>query len=136
VFFIDNMPAMAKGTGVDLEPLKVSLKGFYLAIVKPNIHIPTSEAYNNIQEYTLGDRVLKAINQPIDNWKEFLFNDFEANAFQLYPQLEAIKTELYNSGAIYAAMTGSGSALFGIFKNPPPINWIRNMDYKIIKLPA
>lgn len=122
-FFIQADPSFAHGIGDILEPVddgtKGSLKGYYLAIVKPDIAVSTKEAYAAITPKKPAKCCREIVGQPIETWKEELVNDFEAPIFQLHPELAAIKEKLYERGAAYASMSGSGSALFGIFKEKP-----------------
>lgn len=114
-FFIRNKPVFATGIGNVFEPIELSLKGYYLVLVKPDIFVSTKEAYAGIHpqqpEYSLKD----IIRQPVENWKKLMKNDFEESIFKIYPEIAAIKDKLYDMGAVYAAMSGSGSSVFGIF---------------------
>lgn len=115
-FFIKNTPALATGTGTDLAPLNLDLSGHHLVIVNPRIHISTQAAYAGTEpekaKYNLQE-VLES--KDFLTWREVLKNDFEPSVFGLYPILSKLKANLYDSGALYAAMSGSGSTLFGIF---------------------
>lgn len=116
-FFIENTPMIAKGRGEILSKLNLSLKEYFLVLVHPAIHISTPKAYSMISPSTPEQTLLDRISQPIEKWKDIIKNDFEAPLFKEFPQLKLIKEKLYESGAIYAAMTGSGSALYGIFRD-------------------
>lgn len=118
-FFIKNEAQIAKGRGELLSPCALTLNGYYLKIVNPGIHIGTREAYAGIQFGVLTTSVKEIVEGPINNWKTLLKNDFETHIFNLHPSLEQLKNEFYNEGAVYAAMSGSGSTMFGIFKNEP-----------------
>lgn len=121
-FFIEAEPAYAEGIGDELMPVdgpKGNLNGYYLAIVKPDIAVSTKEAYAAITPTATSKSCRKIVRQPIETWKEELVNDFEAPIFKLHPELAEIKEKLYQQGAKYAAMSGSGSALFGIFETEP-----------------
>lgn len=118
-FFIEAEPAYAEGIGDELMPVdgpKGNLNGYYLAIVKPDIAVSTKEAYAAITPTATSKSCREIVRQPIETWKEELVNDFEAPIFKLHPELAEIKEKLYQQGAKYAAMSGSGSALFGIFE--------------------
>jgi len=114
-FFVENLSALAKGRGEILEHFPIDLTGMYLVLVKPPISISTKEAYSLVKPSKPLNSLKEILNRPIDQWKECLFNDFEKALFPPYPQLEWIKNELYDKGAIYASMSGSGSTLYGIF---------------------
>jgi 4-diphosphocytidyl-2-C-methyl-D-erythritol kinase len=117
-FFIENKTAYASGTGTELEPIELSLKGLFLVLVKPDTYISTPEAYSMISpckpEYSLKE----AITRPVGTWKETVKNDFERPIIKKYPVIGKIKEVLYENGALYAAMSGSGSSVYGIFENP------------------
>jgi 4-diphosphocytidyl-2-C-methyl-D-erythritol kinase len=93
----------------------LSLKGLYLVIVKPDIHVSTAEAYAGVKPQVPHQILTEVLSQPVKEWKHLLINDFEKSVFTTHPAIEAIKNELYDQGAIYASMSGSGSAVFGIF---------------------
>jgi 4-diphosphocytidyl-2-C-methyl-D-erythritol kinase len=118
-FFIDNKPAIASGRGEILHPVDVDLKGLYIYIVKPDIHINTGQAYSWVKPSESATALNETVAAPVSDWKSNLFNDFEIPVFKQYPELRGIKEELYHSGAMYAAMSGSGSAIFGIFQHEP-----------------
>lgn len=118
-FFIYNQPLFATGRGEVVQPVSISLKGYYFYIVNPNIHIATGEAFAQLQYQTHTTSLQSIIEQPIENWKENLKNDFEQGISKLHPVIAEIKQHLYNHGAVYAAMSGSGSTVFGIFASQP-----------------
>ena len=115
-FFIMNRPAYAEGIGERLTPIKLSLKGWYMAVVRPDIPVPTKEAFARITPHMPQKCCKDIVMQPVETWKDELVNDFEQSVFAVHPELETIKQKLYEEGAVYAAMSGSGSALFGLFK--------------------
>jgi 4-diphosphocytidyl-2-C-methyl-D-erythritol kinase len=119
--FILNRPAYAEGIGEKLTPIELSLEDYYLAIVRPNIPVPTKEAFSRIKPHMPAKNCLDIVRQPIDTWRHELVNDFEESVFALHPEIGAVKQRLYDLGAVYAAMSGSGSALFGIFKKEPAL---------------
>jgi len=116
-FFIQNSPVFATGRGDSFMPIQVDLSGYTLLLVIPNVHVSTSEAYSLVNPSRHENRIREIIAQPVSSWKENLINDFEAPVTGKYPVIGEIKRKLYDSGALYAAMSGSGSAVFGIF-NP------------------
>lgn len=118
-FFLINKPCLVSGTGSELEPFNLSLKGYYLQLVLPGVHLPTPQAYAAIQPEQPQLSPEEILQRPIKEWKDLLRNDFENHAFKKHPQLLNIKNQLYQNGAVYAAMTGSGSTLFGIFEKEP-----------------
>jgi 4-diphosphocytidyl-2-C-methyl-D-erythritol kinase len=116
-FFIENRTSIVSGKGEIIEPIDFSLKNFKLFIVHPGIHIDTAWAYKLSKPDSTRPSLKSIIqHQPPENWKEYIENDFEKIVFEKYPEIQRIKEELYSLGAIYASMTGSGSAVFGIFE--------------------
>ena len=121
-FFITAEPSYATGIGDILAPADGphgNLRGYYIAIVKPNVSVSTREAYQLITPKKPIKSCRDIVRQPIQTWKDELTNDFELPAFKAHPILADIKKELYTQGALYAQMSGSGSAMFGIFKEKP-----------------
>lgn len=124
-FFIQNQPVFASGTGNIFEPIELTLKGYHLVLVKPDTPISTKEAFSNIHSKHPEVSLKEIATQPIENWKGLMKNDFEESIFPCHPEIAAIKDKLYDLGAVYASMTGSGSAVYGIFKQP-----VENVDEK------
>lgn len=118
-FFIFSRPCYAEGIGEKLQPIDLSLSGYYIAVVRPDIPVPTKEAFSRIRPHYPTQNCRETVMQPIDTWRDTLINDFEESVFALHPEIGDIKQRLYDMGATYAAMSGSGSALFGLFKKQP-----------------
>ncbi len=115
-FFIQNKAVLAFEKGDLFEHVNLHLSGYNIVIVKPNVHISTPQAYSWVKP-TLKDNKLKdIISLAVKEWKDHLFNDFEKEVFLRFPQIEKIKAKLYELGAEYSAMSGSGAAVFGIFE--------------------
>lgn len=114
-FFIKNKPVYAEGIGNIFSPIELSLKGYQIMIVKPDVFVSTREAFANIHPHHPEYPVKEVIRRPVAEWKDILINDFEASVFPQHPVIGEIKQELYNQGAIYASMSGSGSSVFGLF---------------------
>ncbi|HEY0677843.1 MAG TPA: 4-(cytidine 5'-diphospho)-2-C-methyl-D-erythritol kinase [Chitinophagaceae bacterium] len=123
-FFILNEPVIARGRGEIMEPIDLSILGSYkLVLVTPGIHISTAWAFANITPAN-GNRPLEeVISKPVESWKELLINDFEEAVFKTYPEISSIKNTLYSKGAVYASMSGSGSAVYGLFKDRPVLDF-------------
>ncbi len=117
-FFLYDRPAIGYQKGDLLEPFDLSLKGLHLYIIYPEIHIETKEAYADIHP-AIPERPLKDIlmNEAVGNWRKWLINDFEATVFPRHPELKTIKDRLYEAGALYASMTGTGSAIYALARN-------------------
>ena len=118
-FFILSRPCYAEGIGEKLQPIDVSLSGYHIVVVRPDIPVPTKEAFSRIRPHYPAINCREAVMQPVETWRETLVNDFEESVFALHPEIDNIKQKLYDMGATYAAMSGSGSALFGLFKKQP-----------------
>lgn len=116
-FFIQNKPVFAEGIGNVFSPIELSLKGYTLVVVKPNIFVSTKEAFSHIQPKKPIISIKEVIRKPLEEWKEILINDFEYSVFQVHPKIGIIKQQLYDAGALYASMSGSGSSVYGIFKD-------------------
>ena len=111
------------------SPIELSLKGYRMMIVKPDVFVSTREAFANIRPHRPEYPVREVIRRPVAEWKDTLINDFEASVFPQYPVIGEIKEELYHQGAIYASMSGSGSSVFGLFAADttlPEIDWGTN----------
>lgn len=122
-FFIENTPKIAKGRGEILEEVSLDLKGTHLILINPGIHIGTKEAYAGVTPAKPKVK-LEEVLQDKSRWKNELANDFEASIFPNHPKIASIKNKLYENGAYYAAMSGSGSTVFGLFESPPKlIEW-------------
>ena len=117
-FFILNKPCYAEGIGEKLQPISLDLSGWYLAIVRPDIPVSTKEAFSLITPQHPEKNCRDVVMQPVETWRDALTNDFEKSVFALYPKIGQIKQRLYDLGAVYAAMSGSGSSLFGLFQSP------------------
>lgn len=117
-FFIKNRPVFATGIGNVFEPIELSLKGYHIVLVKPDIFVSTRDAFSQIKPTRPSISLKEIVKQPIENWKDSMKNDFEESVFLKFPEVAAIKDELYDLGAVYAAMSGSGSSVYGIFKEP------------------
>ncbi|WP_160711027.1 4-(cytidine 5'-diphospho)-2-C-methyl-D-erythritol kinase [Chitinophaga solisilvae] len=114
-FFIPNRPCYATGRGEILTPLSLDLSSCSFLLVHPGIHVNTGWAFRQITPQTPAYALQEKIMEPVDTWKDVISNDFEQPVFREYPVLAAIKAAMYENGAIYAAMSGSGSAVVGIF---------------------
>jgi len=117
-FFILNKPCYAEGIGERLDPITLDLSGWYLAVVRPAIPVSTKEAFSLITPSHPAVNCRDIVMQPVETWRGRLTNDFERSVFALHPEIGAIKERLYGLGAVYAAMSGSGSSLFGLFREP------------------
>ena len=117
-FFVLSKPCYAEGIGEKMQPIDLNLSGWYLAIVRPAIPVSTREAFSLITPQYPPQNCRDIVMQPVETWRGALTNDFEKSVFALYPEIGAIKDRLYEMGAVYAAMSGSGSSLYGLFREP------------------
>ena len=118
-FFIPNKAVFAHQRGTDFKATSLNLSGYYLVIVKAPIAVSTQEAYAGIEPKAAEINLQNITQIPITQWKDNIINQFEHHIFNSYSELETIKEKLYASGAVYAAMSGSGSAIYGLFKDSP-----------------
>ena len=114
-FFIESKPAYAEGIGERLQPIDLDLSGWNIAVIRPDIPVSTREAFSLISPRRPATNCRDIVMQPVDTWRGRLVNDFEQSVFALHPEIGRIKEYLYEKGAVYAAMSGSGSAVFGLF---------------------
>lgn len=128
-FFIKNQPAIAKGRGEQLRTIDLDLSGYQLAIHNPGIHISTKEAYAGVTPKTPTIPISDIISLSKNEWRDALYNDFEHSVFPNHPEIEQLKNEMYEAGALYASMTGSGSTVFGVFDS-----FIIHSEWKLIEL--
>ena len=133
-FFILNQPCFATGRGEILEPLSLDLSGYFIILVYPGIAVNTAEAFEGISPQKPAHSLQEKITGPLEKWKEWMVNDFEQPVFRRFPEIAKIKQDLYNAGAFYAAMTGSGSSCFGIFRNPPELHFPGS--YRVFRVQA
>ena len=116
-FFLQQKPVIGLGRGEKLSPISLSLSGYHILLIHPGISISTAAAFQGVKPTTAGESLAHSILEPVEKWKDFIYNQFEETIFLRYPSLKTIKENLYNWGALYASMSGSGSTVFGIF--PP-----------------
>ena len=122
-FFLQNRPCLAFGRGEILEPVDIDLSGYSLLLIHPGIHVQTAAAFTGIKPAIPTIPLGSVIRQPVSTWRDRLSNDFEQTVFAAYPEIARIKELLYELGAVFASMTGTGSAVYGLFskgKLPEP----------------
>ncbi len=125
-FFVENTPKIARGRGEILESIELDLTGKYLVLVNPGIHIGTKEAYSGVTPAEPNVDLSEVILDQ-NRWRDELINDFEKSIFSSHPEISSIKEKLYEHGAFYSAMSGSGSSVFALFETKPSnIDWPKN----------
>lgn len=118
-FFIEDKPMLGSGRGEVLSPISVDMSGKFIVLVKPDVHVSTAEAYAGVNPKESSHNVQETLEkQPLNQWKDSLKNDFEESVFKKHMVIKEAKESLNRHGAVYASMSGSGSAVFGIFDNP------------------
>lgn len=133
-FFIKNKPVFAYEKGDVFKDIDLDLSQYYIAIIYPNVHSNTKEAYSLVKPHQPKKTILEIIKQPIASWKHELLNDFEISIFDKYPVVEKTKNDLYDLGALYASMSGSGSAVFGIFEKLPDLKHLSQFSHWVGKM--
>ncbi len=128
-FFVQNQPRYCYDKGDRFEAISVPLKGYFAVLVYPNIHVSTGDAYAGIRPKLPKMPLKQVLNQPIREWRYTLVNDFEEGVFARHGILFEIKEKLYELGAVYAAMSGSGSTVFGVFEKELSLNTLFPADY-------
>ncbi len=116
--FILNRPAYAEGIGERLQPIGLDLTGWHLTVVRPPIPVSTKEAFALVTPHRPKVNCRDIVGLPVEQWRDLLENDFEQSVFAQHPEIGQVKERLYEMGAVYSAMTGSGSAVFGLFRQP------------------
>ena len=127
-FFIHNKPTFATGIGNQFQPINVDLSAYQIIILKPNVFVSTKDAYQNVVPQKPKHGLPELFNHPVSEWKNHIINDFEKPVFNKFPQISELKKLLCNIGAEYVSMSGSGSSVFGLFRNLPA-----DIDSKIPK---
>lgn len=120
-FFIEAKPCFGTGRGEILTPVNPVLEGYRIVLVNPGIQVSTKEAYDYCKPANSGANLFEVFSMPVSEWKGLMVNDFERTVFRKYPSIGILKERLYESGAIYSSMSGSGSSVYGIFREEPAI---------------
>lgn len=129
-FFIGDEPMLGTGRGEILNPISINLAEHYLVLVKPNVHVSTKDAYAELTPKTPLHKIKEVLQQPVNSWRGSLINDFEPSVFHKFPKIEKVKNRLYELGATYACMSGSGATVFGLFEKPVSFrNEFLNFEY-------
>lgn len=116
-FFIYDTPMLATGTGTDLTPMDMPrLDGLTIVVVKPPVSVPTATAYKGVAPREPSVQLVSSLQRPVNEWSGLVENDFEPSVFRQYPLIAEVKADMYASGAVYASMSGSGSAVYGLFE--------------------
>jgi len=121
-FFIQSKPVFAFGKGDEFEPVTLDLSAYHLALVMPPVHVSTAEAYRGVKPAPVTRSLQELVQLPVAEWRNHIKNDFEEHIFISHPQIRGVKAALYQAGALYASMSGSGASVFGIFKERPDLS--------------
>ena len=133
-FFVRNTPQLCTGRGEVMEPIELPLQGKYLVVAKPEEGVSTKEAYAGVKPAMPQVRLADVLQSPIGEWRGVVKNDFEPHIFEAHPLIAELKQMMLDAGAIYASMSGSGSAVFGIFEEKPNLEYANTNYLKITKL--
>jgi 4-diphosphocytidyl-2-C-methyl-D-erythritol kinase len=120
-FFIRGGAQLCTGRGEVMSPVELSLEGLWLVVAKPAEGVSTAEAYAGVTPREGGESVAEIVLRPVSEWRGRLVNDFEESVFARHPHIGEIKRAMYDAGAVYASMSGSGSAIFGLFESRPSV---------------
>ena len=133
-FFVRNSAQLCSGRGEVMEAIELPLDGLWLAVVKPDEGVSTAEAYGGVKAFEHAVALVDRLKLPIAEWQGVVKNDFEPHIFVAHPTIATLKQQLIDAGAIYASMSGSGSALFGLFEQRPKLNLQSNIFLHIEQL--
>jgi 4-diphosphocytidyl-2-C-methyl-D-erythritol kinase len=123
-FFIENKPVFAFEKGDEFETIKLDLSAYKIVLVMPPVQISTAEAYRGVRPAQVKDSLLDLIYLPVTEWKKHIKNDFEESIFKNNAEIRGVKASLYQTGALYASMSGSGASVFGIFDTTPDLSFL------------
>ncbi|MFM2232300.1 MAG: hypothetical protein RJB31_1001 [Bacteroidota bacterium] len=133
-FFIINEPVQATGRGEIMQPISCTLSSKTMVLVCPGIHVNTADAFRKIKLSPDAPSCASVIETPIQAWKDNLINDFEEPVFNAFPEIANIKEKLYDAGALYASMTGTGSTVYGIFESSPSMKDLFPLHYQLVSI--
>lgn len=122
-YFLQKEVCMARGRGEVLSPVAISLKGWQLVVVKPDVHVSTADAYKALAPLKRADSLESLLGLPVEEWKDKITNDFETVVLRKHPVIGEIKDKLYSLGATFALMSGSGASVYGLFKEPRSLQY-------------
>lgn len=114
-FFIENIAALATGTGTHLRPIELDLSQYHIGIIKPDVHVSTARAYSGVEPGAKSYKLALSLSKPLRTWRAFVRNDFEKSIFNEFQTIRQTKEKIDRDGAVYSAMSGSGSSVFGLF---------------------
>ncbi|CAN5298714.1 4-(cytidine 5'-diphospho)-2-C-methyl-D-erythritol kinase [soil metagenome] len=115
-YFVQDKPMLGSGRGEILEAIEIDLNGYHIALITPDLHVSTAEAYSRVTPFRHAVELKQILKQPVIKWRDQLKNDFEESVFNKLPAIKELKEQMYSLGALYASMSGSGSSVFGIFE--------------------
>ncbi|HLP04942.1 MAG TPA: 4-(cytidine 5'-diphospho)-2-C-methyl-D-erythritol kinase [Paludibacter sp.] len=121
-FFVRNKPVFAEGKGNVFSDIEIDLGNYHMLLVKPDIHVSTPDAYSMVVPAKPGNSLRELVRRPVSEWRGLINNDFEKSVFAKFPAIGSIKNQLYDLGAVYASMSGSGSSVYGIFEDNPGVS--------------
>jgi len=125
-FFVRNVPVFAYGKGDQFERAELVLNDYFMVLVMPPVHVSTGEAYRGVKPAEPAQSLRKLIKLPVEEWKNVIKNDFEASIFKNHASIRGVKSALYEAGALYASMSGSGASVYGIFNKQTELHELEN----------
>jgi len=123
-FFIENKPVFAFEKGDEFEPVKLDLSPYHIALVMPPVQVSTAEAYRGVKPSAVKTSLIELVTMPVASWKKYIKNDFEESIFRNHIEIRGVKAALYEAGALFASMSGSGASVFGIFEGKPDLSFL------------
>ena len=133
-FFVRNTPQLCTGRGEIMTPITLPLSGLWLVVVKPEEGVSTAEAYGGVKPAEPSAPLEQRLQLSVNQWQSVIKNDFEPHIFEAHPTIASLKQELVKAGVVYASMSGSGSAVFGLFTEQPKLNFESNIFTHIEQL--
>ncbi|MCD8740211.1 4-(cytidine 5'-diphospho)-2-C-methyl-D-erythritol kinase [Mucilaginibacter roseus] len=127
-FFIQNKPVYAHGKGDVFQPVQLDLSAYKIVLVMPPAHVSTGEAYRGVRPKPSIHSLQDLVQQPVALWRQYIKNDFEESIFKNHPVIRGVKAALYEAGALYASMSGSGASVFGIFEQTPDLTMLEESN--------
>ena len=127
-FFIESKPVFAFEVGDEFEDIKLDLSAYKIVLVMPDVHISSSEAFRGVKPAEVKTSLIELIGMPVANWKKYIKNDFEESVFKNHVEIRGVKAALYEAGALFASMSGSGASVFGIFNELPDLSHLEEVN--------
>ncbi|RKD16184.1 4-(cytidine 5'-diphospho)-2-C-methyl-D-erythritol kinase [Pelobium manganitolerans] len=125
-FFIENKPVYAFAKGDEFENIEIDLSAYHIALLMPNVHVSTAEAYAGVNPKPSSKSLKELIKLPVSDWQQHIYNDFEPHILKAHPIIAKAKKALYQAGALFSLMSGSGASVYGIFDEKADLSGLEN----------